>query len=87
MADPASAPPTAGNQGLADDYIKANKGPHIVGIITAIVAISTVFVFARIFVRRRIMGKLEVDDWIIILGAVSLPLNTFQLTSYLRIQC
>ena len=70
------------NQGVSEDYLRANKGPKIVAIITTIVAISTVFVFARLFVRTRILGKLEVDDCLILLGAVSLPVNISYSTKY-----
>lgn len=57
------------NQGVSEDYLRANKGPEIIAIITTIVAFSTVFVFARLFVRTRILGKLEADDCLILLGA------------------
>ncbi|KAJ4392557.1 hypothetical protein N0V85_006960, partial [Neurospora sp. IMI 360204] len=69
MADPASAPPASENQGLSEAYIQANKGPEAIAIITTIVSVSTIFVFARLFVRTRILGKLEVDDCLILLGA------------------
>lgn len=52
--------------------MQANKGPGVIAVITTIVAISTVFVFARLFVRTRILGKVEVDDCLILLGLVSL---------------
>ncbi|KAK3400763.1 hypothetical protein B0T20DRAFT_152699 [Sordaria brevicollis] len=57
------------NQGVSEDYLRANKGPEIIVIIVTIVSISTAFVFARLFVRTRILGKLEVDDFLILLGA------------------
>lgn len=88
MADPASAPPASTNQGLTEDHTQANKGPEIIAIITIIVAICTVFVFARLFVRTRILGKLEVDDCLILLGAVSpvsLSLSCFPAASHLSV--
>ena len=57
--------------------MQANKGPGVIAVITTIVTISTVFVFARLFVRTRILGKVEVDDCLILLGLVSLSLSLF----------
>ncbi|EGO55971.1 hypothetical protein NEUTE1DRAFT_112432 [Neurospora tetrasperma FGSC 2508] len=68
MADSVSASPAFAHQGPSEAYMQANKGPGVIAVITTIVAISTVFVFARLFVRTRILGKVEVDDCLILLG-------------------
>lgn len=65
--------------------MQANKGPGVIAVITIIVAISTVFVFARLFVRTRILGKVEVDDCLILLGLVSLFLSHLSTASHLLV--
>ncbi|KAK3489923.1 hypothetical protein B0T13DRAFT_405400 [Neurospora crassa] len=68
MADSVPASPAFAHQGPSEAYLQANKGPGVIAVITTIVTISTVFVFARLFVRTRILGKVEVDDCLILLG-------------------
>ncbi|KAK3386835.1 hypothetical protein B0H63DRAFT_468466 [Podospora didyma] len=61
MADPNAPPPSA-------EYIAENKGPSIDAVICTVVALSTLFVCARIFVRGYLMRKLQIDDYIIIVS-------------------
>ncbi|KAK3335272.1 hypothetical protein B0T19DRAFT_351385 [Cercophora scortea] len=48
------------------DYMAANKGPDALATICAVMALSTAFVSARVFVRGYLMRKLQIDDYIII---------------------
>jgi hypothetical protein len=52
-------------------YMNANKGPVILGVILTVCILSTIFVGARLFTRKLIMGKLNLDDWLTIVAIVS----------------
>lgn len=54
-------------------YLEANKGPAILGIVLTVSILSTVFVFGRVFTRKRIIGALHLDDWFTIIAMVSSP--------------
>ncbi|KAM0201584.1 hypothetical protein ACHAQI_011161 [Fusarium lateritium] len=49
-------------------YLEANKGPAILGIVLTVSILSTVFVFGRVFTRKRIIGALHLDDWFTIVA-------------------
>ncbi|KAK4222580.1 hypothetical protein QBC38DRAFT_427006 [Podospora fimiseda] len=51
---------------LTEEELKANKGPKILAVISAVSAVSTLFVAARVFVRGYVMRKLQLDDYIVI---------------------
>lgn len=63
----ASAPPTDFDPAWAAE----DKGPAIIGVIVAVTILETLFSGARLYVRGRIMGKLHLDDYLIILAVVS----------------
>ena len=69
MAEPPYIPPSE-----ADDPVFAaeNKGPSIVTIIVIVTVLETLFAGARLYVRGRIMKKLQLDDYIIIVAVVRL---------------
>ncbi|KAK3693451.1 hypothetical protein B0T22DRAFT_370054 [Podospora appendiculata] len=48
------------------EYMAANKGPDALATICTVMALSTAFVSARVFVRGYLMRKLQADDYIII---------------------
>ncbi|SPJ70450.1 related to integral membrane protein PTH11 [Fusarium torulosum] len=51
-------------------YLEANKGPAILGIVLTVSILSTVFVFGRVFTRKRIIGALHLDDWFTIIAMI-----------------
>lgn len=55
------------------DYVAANKGPTILGVIFTMTAISTGFIGARIFTRAKILGKMQLDDWLVVVSVVGCP--------------
>jgi len=68
MAEQATLPPEIAAQ---------DKGPGILAAIITVSIISTLYVAGRLFVRIKIMKKLYLDDYFIILSTVSaLPLPT-----------
>lgn len=48
-----------------------DKGPTALGIVISVSALSTVFAAARLFVRGKILGKVHLDDYLIIASVVS----------------
>lgn len=60
-----SSPPVGSEAWKAQD-----KGPSILIVCWMATAISTVFVLSRIYVRGRIMGKFQSDDYFVLLGQV-----------------
>ncbi|MBE3048725.1 hypothetical protein IMZ48_40745 [Candidatus Bathyarchaeota archaeon] len=73
MAEPPYVPPSE-----ADDPVFAaqDKGPSIVMIIVIVTVLETLFAAARLYVRGRIMRKLQLDDYIITVSVVSLACDT-----------
>ena len=61
-----------------------DKGPTITGVSSAVVALSTLFVIARLWVRVKIMRKFELDDWLIVISTVSKTISRSFRTEYLR---
>ncbi|CAM1504818.1 Fc.00g024090.m01.CDS01 [Cosmosporella sp. VM-42] len=47
-------------------YLSEDKGPVILGVILTVSILSTIFVFARLFTRKKILGSLHLDDWLTI---------------------
>ncbi|KAK2770912.1 integral membrane protein [Colletotrichum kahawae] len=47
-----------------------NKGPTALGIVISVSALSTVFAAARLFVRGKILGKVHLDDYLIIASVI-----------------
>lgn len=48
-----------------------DKGPTSLGIILSVTVLSTLFAAARIFVRGKMLGKIYLDDYLIIASVVS----------------
>ncbi|KAK1705051.1 integral membrane protein [Colletotrichum lupini] len=75
-----SASPAEGS----DEWKAQDKGPIIVIVCWIVTAISTCFVFGRVYVRGKIMKKFQSDDWFIILGLfcgyISTALSTIAVT-------
>lgn len=53
------------------EYLAADKGPVILGVIITLTVISTLFVAARVFTRQKILGKAQLDDWLVVVSVVS----------------
>lgn len=51
-----------------------DKGPSSLVIIISVTVLSTLFAAARIFVRGKIRGKLQLDDYLIMASVVSLDI-------------
>ncbi|KAF7542593.1 hypothetical protein G7Z17_g11440 [Cylindrodendrum hubeiense] len=51
-------------------YLDANKGPVILGVILTVSTLSTLFVGARLFTRKLIMGAFNLDDWLTICAVI-----------------
>ncbi|GKT51196.1 uncharacterized protein ColSpa_11377 [Colletotrichum spaethianum] len=43
-----------------------NRGPTALGIVISVSTLSTLFTAARLFVRGKILGKVHLDDFLII---------------------
>lgn len=79
MTDQATLPPEIATQ---------NKGPGILAAIITVSIISTLFVVGRLFVRVKIIEKLYLDDYLIILSTVSsLPGSTMRCAYALSWAC
>lgn len=50
-----------------------NKGPMALAAVIVISAVSTTFTAARLFTRGTVMGKLMLDDYLILAAVVSNP--------------
>lgn len=64
MADQTTLPPEIAAQ---------DKGPGILAAIISVSIVSTLFVLARLFVRIKIIQKLSLDDYFIIVSTVRAP--------------
>ncbi|KAJ9143879.1 Integral membrane protein [Pleurostoma richardsiae] len=60
----------AGPEVGSDAWKAQDKGPTIVATCWAVTAISTFFVVARVYVRGKIMGRLQSDDYFTVLGLI-----------------
>lgn len=58
---------------LSPEMAAENKGPAILAACYTVEAIASFFVAARLFVRGRMMGKWQLDDWLIIVSMVCGP--------------
>lgn len=66
MESPTEFPP-----GFAEE----NKGPEIIIITSAMTALASIFVIGRIYSRMISIGKLGVDDYIVIGSIVGSPVS------------
>ncbi len=69
MSTPPPPPFVPPYPGFADE----NKGPLIVVVTATLTAIALLFVIARLYSRLLSMGKIAIDDYIVILSIVGLP--------------
>ncbi|TPX13554.1 uncharacterized protein E0L32_006025 [Thyridium curvatum] len=67
MAGP-PPPPEAFN--FAPEYIEANKGPAIIAVICTVTALETIFCLMRLYTRGIILGRLRLDDYLIIISVL-----------------
>lgn len=66
---------------VSPERVADTKGPTIVVVNCVVTAISTAFVFARLYVRVGMMKKFQLDDFFIVLSLVSEKCRT--LANYL----
>jgi hypothetical protein len=53
-------------------YLAAeDKGPGIIATICVVTVLETLFCAARIYTRGRILGRLQLDDYLVMLSVVS----------------
>lgn len=55
---------------LDPTFAAEDKGPSIIAVTCTVSALSTVFVLARIYTRGWIIGKLQLDDYLIVASAI-----------------
>lgn len=68
--DPDAAPPKLPHH--TDAYLAETKGPTILATCITLCVLSTVFVFARLFTRQKLMGKMNSDDYMVGVSIVSI---------------
>lgn len=47
-----------------------DKGPTVLAICSVLTAVATIFAVARVYVRGRILSRVGLDDWLIVLSMV-----------------
>ena len=52
------------------EYLAANKGPTVLGVIIALPALATIVVCLRMYTRIRIVKNPSWDDWAIVVALV-----------------
>ncbi|KAI8274601.1 hypothetical protein K4K60_009537 [Colletotrichum sp. SAR11_57] len=55
---------------MSDAWRAENKGPESLVAIITVTVLSTVFTGARLFVRGKILGKVHLDDYLIIASVI-----------------
>ena len=65
---------------LSPEIATQNKGPGILVAIITVSIVSTLFVLGRLFVRVKIIEKLYLDDYFIIMSTVRFAQPAYQLT-------
>ncbi|OLN82373.1 hypothetical protein CCHL11_09781 [Colletotrichum chlorophyti] len=61
---------TAMADSVSSERAAENKGPASLGIVISVSVLSTLFTGARLFVRGKILGKVHLDDYLIIAAVV-----------------
>lgn len=61
----------ATQQELPPHIAQQNKGPTIVAICSTLTTIATFFVVGRLYVRSKILSRVGLDDYLIIISIVS----------------
>lgn len=57
-------------QQLPPEIASQNKGPTILAICCTLTAVATIFVSARLYVRAKILSRVGLDDWLIIISMI-----------------
>jgi len=58
-------------QELPEGFAQQTKGPTVLAVCISLTTVATVFVAARLYVRVKILSRLGLDDWLIIVSMVS----------------
>lgn len=59
----------------SEAYLKTNKGVNILAPMWTLTVITTCIVLARIYIRARIVKKVGLDDWAVVVGMVRLSIH------------
>lgn len=70
------------SQKLPQDLIRQDKGPTVLAVCITLTAVATVFVAARLYVRGRILSRVGLDDWLIVLSMASASSATFSVAQH-----
>lgn len=76
MSDSTEASPSPPPPPFVEPYpgfSDETNGPLIVVVTTALTGLATLFVIARVYSRMLSAGKIALDDWIIIISIVIMP--------------
>lgn len=76
MSDSTEASPSPPPPPFVEPYpgfSDETNGPLIVVVTTALTGLATLFVIARVYSRMLSAGKIALDDWIIIISVVIMP--------------
>jgi len=63
------------------DNAHQNKGPAVLATCITLTALSTLFVAARLYVRIRILSRVGLDDWLIVISLVDRSHSILNLAS------
>jgi hypothetical protein len=60
----------SGSAVMTDGRNAEDKGPAIIATICAVTVLETLFCAARVYTRGHILGRLHLDDYLIMLSVV-----------------
>jgi hypothetical protein len=52
-------------------YAQESKGPTVLAVCSTLTVVATLFVAGRLYVRTKILARVGLDDWLILLSMVS----------------
>jgi hypothetical protein len=52
-------------------YARETKGPTVLAVCSTLTVVATLFVAGRLYVRTKILARVGLDDWLILLSMVS----------------
>lgn len=67
------------SRNLPQDSDYQNKGPTILATCSTLTGAATLFVAARLYVRVKILSRISLDDWLIMLSMASDVLGISQM--------
>jgi hypothetical protein len=58
-------------------YARETKGPTVLAVCCTLTVVATLFVAGRLYVRTKILARVGLDDWLILLSMVSIFKDEF----------